>query len=73
MFETEYNPAQKKDNAVYFNSNWYLGQQYLSADAMRLGYTLDENDVTTPNESIVDFTERKIFEHGDPDRLIPQA
>jgi len=73
VFETEYNPARKKDNAVYFNSNRYLGQQYLSADAMRVGYTLDENDVTNPNESIVDFTERKIFEHGDPDRLIPQA
>lgn len=73
VFETDYQPARKKDDAVYFNSNRYLGQQYLTPDAIRAGYSLDETDVPAPTESIVEFTERKMFEHGDPDRLILQA
>lgn len=73
VFETDYQPARKKDDAVYFLSNRYLGQQYLTPDAIRAGYSLDETDAPTPAESIVEFTERKLFEHGDPDRLILQA
>ncbi|KAL7527545.1 hypothetical protein ACHAXR_004008, partial [Thalassiosira sp. AJA248-18] len=70
MFEDVYRPNRKKD-VVYFNSNSYLGQQYLSPDAIRAGYTLG-NDRPSPGESIVEFTEKQIFER-DPDQLILQA
>eukprot|EP00579_Thalassiosira_antarctica_P022530 CAMPEP_0201989896 /NCGR_PEP_ID=MMETSP0904-20121228/93091_1 /ASSEMBLY_ACC=CAM_ASM_000553 /TAXON_ID=420261 /ORGANISM="Thalassiosira antarctica, Strain CCMP982" /LENGTH=444 /DNA_ID=CAMNT_0048544137 /DNA_START=21 /DNA_END=1355 /DNA_ORIENTATION=- len=72
MFESDYRPATKKNDVVYFNSNRYLGQQFLSPDAMRAGYTLDTTDRPLPGESIIEFTEKKLFE-GNPDQLIRQA
>eukprot|EP00578_Thalassiosira_sp_NH16_P001150 CAMPEP_0181140806 /NCGR_PEP_ID=MMETSP1071-20121207/35495_1 /TAXON_ID=35127 /ORGANISM="Thalassiosira sp., Strain NH16" /LENGTH=1447 /DNA_ID=CAMNT_0023227771 /DNA_START=205 /DNA_END=4549 /DNA_ORIENTATION=+ len=71
IFEDDHQPSRKKRDVVYFNSNVYLGHQYLSPDAMRAGYELGD-DRPPPGESIVEFTEKKLFER-DPDRLILQA
>mmetsp|Transcript_30081 Transcript_30081/g.63791 ORF Transcript_30081/g.63791 Transcript_30081/m.63791 type:complete len:616 (+) Transcript_30081:145-1992(+) len=71
IFEEDYSPTRKKEDVVYFNSNNYLGQQYLSPDAMRAGYELGD-DRPSPDESIVEFMENRSFE-SDPDQLIVQA
>jgi DNA primase catalytic core len=44
MFESNKNifARRKKEDAVYFNSNQYLGQQYLSPDAVRIDCGLYE-------------------------------
>ncbi|KAL7550395.1 hypothetical protein ACHAWF_013636, partial [Thalassiosira exigua] len=63
--------SREKD-VVYFNSNRYLGQQYLSAEAVRSGYQLG-NDRPLVDESIAEFMDRKLFESADPDRVILQA
>ena len=69
IFKTEHKPNRKE--LVWFNSNQYLGRQFLSSDAIRAGYELDD-DRPLPGESLIDFTERKLFD-SDPDRLIYQA
>jgi len=72
IFEDAYRPS-KKNGVVYFNSNRYLGHQYLSADAIRAGYQLGENeDGPSSDESIAEFMDRAIFE-SDPNQLILQA
>ena len=72
IFENTYIPSRKKDAAVYFNSNSFLGEQYLSPEAIRAGYSLDSSDRPAPGESIADFMENRFFD-SDPDQLILQA
>jgi len=72
IFEDTYIPSRKKDAAVYFNSNSFLGEQYLSPEAIRAGYSLDSSERPAPGESIADFMENRFFE-SDPDQLILQA
>ena len=71
IFEESYKPPRKKEDAVYFNSNRYLGEQYLTPEAIRAGYSLG-SDRPAPGESIVEFMENRLFEN-DPDQLILQA
>lgn len=56
---------------VYFNSNRYFGQQFLTAEAIQAGYTND-NDAPSSDESIADFMNRKILTR-DADQMIEQA
>lgn len=72
MLEESYRPNRKKPDAVYFNSNNYLGQQYLTPEAVRAGYSMKNDDRPSPGESLLDFTQRKVFEN-EPDQLIMQA
>ncbi|KAL3781373.1 hypothetical protein ACHAW5_003929 [Stephanodiscus triporus] len=73
MFEDKYRPPRKKEeDLLYFNSNRYLGEQYLLPQAIRAGYELG-NERPLPGESIVEFTERKLFQCPDPNQLIKQA
>lgn len=63
--------SAKKDDVVYFNSNRYFGQQYITPEAIEAGYTFD-NDFPLPEESIADFIDRKILT-SDADLMIKQA
>ena len=72
IFEDVYRPSRKKADVVYFNSNSYLGEQYLSPEAQRAGYSLGSGDRPAPGESIVEFMEDKLFQ-SDPDQLILQS
>ena len=72
MFEEMDRPGRKKEEVLYFNSNRYLGQQYLLPHAIRAGYELG-SERPAPGESLVEFTERKLFQSPDPDQLIMQA
>jgi hypothetical protein len=72
MFEDKYRPPRKKEELLYFNSNRYLGEQYLLPQAIRAGYELG-NERPSPGESLVEFTERKLFQSPNPDQLIKQA
>ena len=72
MFEDMDRPGRKKEEVLYFNSNRYLGQQYLLPQAIRAGYELG-SERPSPGESLVEFTERKMFQSPDPDQLITQA
>ena len=72
IFEDTYIPSRKKDATVYFNSNSFLGEQYLSSEAIRAGYSLDSGERPAPGESIADFMENRFFD-SDPDQLILQA
>lgn len=65
-------PRRKRSDAVFFNSNQYLGHQYLSSDAMLAGYSLGDGDKPGRGESIVEFTARKLFDR-DADSMIMQA
>lgn len=56
---------------VYFNSNRYFGQQFLTAEAIQAGYTND-NDAPSSDESIADFMNRRILSR-DADQMIEQA
>lgn len=71
IFEEDYKPNRKKEDVVYFNSNQYLGEQYLTPDAIRAGYSLGD-DRPSDGQSIVEFAEKKLFQ-SDPDQLILQA
>jgi hypothetical protein len=72
IFEDNIRPRWKKDDVLYFNSNRYLGEQYLLPQAVRAGYELG-NERPSPGESLVEFTGRKLFQSPDPDQLIMQA
>jgi len=48
-------PSRKKDGAVYFNSNSFLGEQYLSPEAISAGYSLDSSERPAPGESIAEY------------------
>jgi len=73
MFEdNNYKPSRKKDDVLYFNSNRYLGKQYLLPQAVRAGYELGD-ERPSPGESHVEFTYRKLFQSPDPDQQIMQA
>lgn len=67
---TKYKSTRKQD-VVYFNSNRYFGQQFLTAEAIQAGYTND-NDAPSPDESIADFMNRRILTR-DADQMIEQA
>jgi hypothetical protein len=72
MFEDTNRPRWKKEEVLYFNSNRYLGHQYLLPQAIRAGYKLG-SERPSPGESLVEFTERKLFQGPNPDQLIMQA
>ncbi|KAL3815454.1 hypothetical protein ACHAXA_008504 [Cyclostephanos tholiformis] len=72
IFEDNIRQRWKKEDVLYFNSNRYLGQQYLLPQAIRAGYELG-NERPSPGESLIEFTERKLFQSPDPDQLIIQA
>jgi hypothetical protein len=57
---------------LYFNSNRYLGKQFLLPQAIRAGYELGD-ERPSPGESLVEFTDRKLFQSPDPDQQIMQA
>jgi len=61
----------KKQDVVYFNSNRYFGQQFITPEAIQAGYTFDD-DAPSPDESIADFMDRKILTR-DEDQMIEQA
>ena len=62
---------KKKQDIVYFNSNRYFGQQFITPEAIQAGYTFDD-DAPSPDESIADFMDRKILTR-DEDQMIEQA
>lgn len=72
LFDTPKKLIPRKEEAVYFNSNRFLGERYLTPDAAQAGYTLGVNDIPSPGESLVDFTEKRLFER-DADQMILQA
>ena len=71
LFESSKKPMRRNEDLVYFNSNRYLGERYLSHDAIHAGYRLG-GDRPLPGESILEFTEKKLLER-DADEMILQA
>eukprot|EP00984_Skeletonema_dohrnii_P035320 scaffold34962_cov216-Skeletonema_dohrnii-CCMP3373.AAC.1 len=62
---------RKKQDVVYFNSNRYFGQQFITPEAIQAGYTFDD-DAPSSDETIADFMDRKILTR-DEDLMIEQA
>ncbi len=62
---------RKKQDVVYFNSNRYFGQQFITPQAIQAGYTFD-GDAPSSDETIADFMDRKILTR-DEDLMIEQA
>ena len=65
------NQSRKKQDVVYFNSNRYFGQQFITPEAIQAGYTFDD-DAPSSDETIADFMDRKILTR-DEDLMIDQA
>lgn len=62
---------RKKQDVVYFNSNRYFGQQFITPEAIQAGYTFD-GDAPSSDETIADFMDRKILTR-DENLMIEQA
>ena len=60
-----------EQDIVYFNSNRYFGQQFITPEAIEAGYTFDD-DAPLSDETIADFMDRKILTR-DEDVMIEQA
>lgn len=60
-----------KQDIVYFNSNRYFGQHFITPEAIEAGYTFDD-DAPLSDETIADFMDRKILTR-DEDTMIEQA
>lgn len=72
VFDTPNKRYKEKKDPVYFNSNQYIGERYLTQQAMEAGYSLSSSDKPSPGESLVDFTDRMLLER-DADEMIAQA
>ena len=64
--------AKREEEVVYFNSNQYIGERYLTPQAMEAGYSLDGNDKPSAGESLIEFTDRMLLERNS-DEMIMQA
>ena len=62
---------RKNQDVVYFNSNRYFGQQFITPEAIQAGYTFDD-DAPSSDETIADFMDRKILTR-DENLMIEQA
>lgn len=63
---------RSKDGPVYFNSNQYVGERYLTQTAMDAGYFLSDSDRPTSGESLEEFTDRILLER-DAEHMIVMA
>jgi hypothetical protein len=72
VFDTPNKRTKEKKDPVYFNSNQYIGERYLTQQAMETGYLLSSSDKPAAGESLVDFTDRMLLER-DADEMIAQA
>lgn len=69
---TGFDKKPRSNEPVYFNSNQYLGERYLTQKAMEAGYLLSDNDNPTVGESLTEFTDRMLLER-DANQMIEQA
>ena len=68
LFDDTSTKKRKPPEPVYFNSNEYIGERYLTSQAMDAGYLLD-GDNPKPGETLVEFTDRMLLER-DADEMI---
>ncbi|KAL3799555.1 hypothetical protein HJC23_008682 [Cyclotella cryptica] len=62
---------QRENDIVYFNSNRYIGERYLTSEAMDAGYQLGA-DRPSSGESLMEFTNRMLLERN-ANEMILQA
>ena len=60
----------KKEEVIYFNSNQYIGERYLTPQAMEAGYSLDDNDKPSAGESLIEFTDRMLLERNSDEMIL---
>ena len=68
LFDDTPTKKRKPPEPVYFNSNEYIGERYLTSQAMDAGYLLD-GDSPKSGESLIEFTDRMLLER-DADEMI---
>jgi hypothetical protein len=71
IFGTPSKRLRKENDIVYFNSNQYVGDRYLTAQAVEAGYLLGE-EKPLQGESVLEFTNRMLLER-DANEMIYQA
>ena len=64
LFDEPNKRSQRENDLVYFNSNQYHGERYLTAEAMDAGYQLTHQDRPLQDESLVEFTDRMVLERN---------